>query len=60
MLTKCSIEGCNNRVAGTQYCSRCQDEINSEPYPFANILLGETFTQWVTRITDKLFRKVAL
>lgn len=60
MLTKCAVDGCRNMVAGTRYCSRCQEEIDAKPYPFANLLLGETFVQWVNRKLDKWFRKGTL
>ena len=35
---RCHTSGCPNLVAGDDYCARCAEEINGQPYPFANIL----------------------
>ncbi len=37
-LHYCYTSGCPNLVAGDDYCARCAEEINGQPYPFANIL----------------------
>ena len=37
-LHYCHTSGCHNLVAGDDYCARCAEEINGQPYPFANIL----------------------
>ena len=37
-LHYCHTSGCPNLVAGDDYCARCAEEINGQPYPFANIL----------------------
>ena len=34
----CHTSGCPNLVAGDDYCARCAEEINGQPYPLANIL----------------------
>ena len=49
-LAFCATEGCTTLVAGSTYCPRCEEEINGEPYPLCNVLLGETFVQYVTRL----------
>lgn len=46
----CRTQGCKTRVLGSDYCPRCEEEINGMPYPLANVLLGETFVQYVTRV----------
>lgn len=51
---KCSTEGCNAMIIGGDFCARCEEEINGTPYPFANILLGATFVQYVTRIWKRI------
>jgi len=38
VLRNCATAGCANRCAGTRYCRRCEEELNGEPYPLANIL----------------------
>ena len=37
-LHRCHTAGCPNIVAGDDYCARCAEEIDGQPYPFANIL----------------------
>ena len=37
-LHYCYTSGCPNLVAGDDYCARCAEEINGQPYTFANIL----------------------
>ena len=37
-LHYCHTSGCHNLVAGDDYCARCAEEIDGQPYPFANIL----------------------
>jgi hypothetical protein len=47
-LHYCHTSGCLNLVAGDDYCARCAEEINGDPYTFANIL-GET-PKWARRL----------
>lgn len=54
MLGTCSTPGCPNRVAGMLYCSVCEDAISGQPYPLANVILGETFVQYITRLWDRI------
>jgi hypothetical protein len=35
---RCRTSGCLNLVAGDDYCARCAEEINGQPYTFAEIL----------------------
>ena len=37
-LHRCHTSGCPNLVAGDDYCARCAEEIDGQPYTFANIL----------------------
>ena len=37
-LHRCHTAGCPNIVAGDDYCARCAEEINGQPYTLANIL----------------------
>jgi hypothetical protein len=37
-LHRCHVSGCPNLVAGDNYCARCAEEINGQPYTFANVL----------------------
>jgi len=53
-LPKCATQGCRSIAIGSPYCARCEEEINGTPYPFANILLGATFVQYVTRIWKRI------
>lgn len=34
----CRTSGCLNVIAGDDYCARCSEETNGDPYTFANIL----------------------
>ena len=34
-LHRCHTSGCLNIVAGDDYCARCAEEIDGQPYPFA-------------------------
>ena len=54
---KCETDGCPTMVIGSDFCGRCEEEINGTPYPLGNILLGETFVQYVTRILRRWCRK---
>lgn len=54
-LPRCATDSCKNVSIGSPYCARCEEEINGRPYPLANIILGETFVQYVTRLTDRFF-----
>ena len=46
----CATEGCLTMVIGSDYCGRCEEEINGTPYPLCNILLNETLGQYVKRL----------
>ena len=37
-LHYCHTSGCPNLVAGDDYCARCAEEINGQPYTFAGVL----------------------
>ena len=37
-LHYCYTSGCPNLVAGDDYCARCAEEINGQPYTFAAVL----------------------
>ena len=37
-LHRCHTAGCPNIVAGDDYCARCAEEIDGQPYTFANVL----------------------
>ena len=54
---KCETEGCPTMVIGSDFCGRCEEEINGEGYPLCNVLLGETFVQYVTRLIRRWCRK---
>jgi len=53
-LIQCAVEGCVNHCAGSRYCARCEEELNSEPYSLAN-LLQETFLDAVIGAWKKLW-----
>lgn len=57
ILPRCAVKGCPNISIGSRYCARCEEELNAEPYPFANILLGWTFYQWMTRTVRRLWKR---
>ncbi len=56
---KCETEGCPTMVIGSDFCGRCEEEINGEAYPLGNVLLGETFVQYVTRIWHGIWNRKA-
>ena len=47
---QCATEGCLTMVIGSDYCGRCEEEINGTPYPLCNIFLNETLGQYVKRL----------
>ena len=47
-LHRCHTAGCPNIVAGDDYCARCAEEIDGQPYPFANIL--SEMPRWAHRL----------
>lgn len=49
-LHPCRTIGCTTMVLGSEFCIRCEEELSGQPYPLANVLFGETFVQYVTRI----------
>lgn len=53
-LQPCRTIGCTTLVLGSEFCPRCEEEITGEPYPLANVLFGETFVQYVTRLWDRI------
>lgn len=53
-LIPCAVEGCVNHCAGSRYCARCEEELNSQPYSLAN-LLHETFLDVVISAWKKLW-----
>ncbi len=53
-LQPCRTIGCTTLVLGSEYCPRCEEELTGEPYPLANVLLGETFAQYVSRIWNRI------
>jgi hypothetical protein len=38
-LTRCATIGCRNLVAGSKYCSRCEEEIAGQSCSFLDLLL---------------------
>ncbi len=58
-LQPCRTIGCTTLVLGSEYCPRCEEEINGEPYPLANVLRGETFVQYVSRLWKRITAKEA-
>ena len=46
---KCETDGCPTMVIGSDFCPRCEED-NQQGYIFGNLLLGETFGQYVARI----------
>ena len=44
----CHTSGCPNVVAGDEYCARCAEEINGQPYTFAAVL--SEFPKWARRM----------
>ncbi len=47
-LHRCHTAGCPNIVAGDDYCARCAEEIDGQPYTFANIL--SEMPRWAHRL----------
>ena len=47
-LHYCHTCGCPNLVAGDDYCARCAEEINGQPYTFAAVL--SEFPKWAQRL----------
>ena len=47
-LHRCHTSGCLNLVAGDDYCARCAEEINGQPYTFAAVL--SEFPKWAHRL----------
>lgn len=47
-LHYCHTSGCPNLVAGDDYCARCAEEINGQPYTFAAVL--SKFPKWAQRL----------
>ena len=56
ILPRCAVKGCPNISIGSRYCAPCEEEINGEPYPFANILMPESFVSFISRILKRWFR----
>ena len=54
-LIHCAVEGCVNHCAGSRYCARCEEELNSQPYPFANLLMHLTFLDAVISAWKKIW-----
>ncbi len=47
-LHRCHTAGCPNIVAGDDYCARCAEEIDGQPYTFAGVL--SEFPKWAHRL----------
>ena len=44
------------RIAiGSPYCARCEEEINGEPYPLANLFISETKRERIKRFIKGVF-----
>ena len=54
-LPKCAVENCRNIAIGSPYCARCEEEINGEPYPLANLFISETRRERIKRFIKGLF-----
>ncbi len=44
----CHTSGCPNFVAGDDYCTRCSEEINGQPYTFTDVL--SEMPKWAHRL----------
>ena len=53
-LQPCRTIGCTTLVLGSEFCPRCEEELTGEPYPLENVLLGETFVQYITRVWKRI------
>ena len=54
-LPKCATQGCRSIAIGSPYCARCEEEINGEPYPLANLFISETKRERVKRFIKGVF-----
>ena len=54
-LPKCAVENCRNIAIGSPYCARCEEEINGEPYPLANLFISETRRERIKRFLKGVF-----
>lgn len=56
-LQTCGVVGCKNKVLGSRYCARCEEEINAPEYPFSRLILETGVARFLSAAWRRIWRK---